>query len=157
MPQPNPPTYTRAQLAQYLHRIGYHHHHHHHNNEASDDNDDGEARLLHLEQSVQHDPLSALTALQRHHLAAIPFGNTVLHYSPHRTVTLHPATLFRKLVERKLDGYCMENTGLFCVVLRSLGFKVYATGGRVSQAASKGARGAVVGEEDEDMGLYGGL
>lgn len=48
------------------------------------------------------------------------------------------------MVERQLDGYCMENTGIFFIVLRSLGYLVYATGGRVSHAAAKGV----------DNGLY---
>ncbi|KUM61790.1 hypothetical protein ACN42_g5315 [Penicillium freii] len=48
------------------------------------------------------------------------------------------------MVERRLDGYCMENTGIFFIVLRSLGYLVYATGGRVSHAGAKGV----------DDGLY---
>jgi arylamine N-acetyltransferase len=32
----------------------------------------------------------------------------------------------------------MENSGLFYIVLKSLGFTVYATGGRVSRALKSG-------------------
>lgn len=46
--------------------------------------------------------------------------------------------MYEKMVERRLDGYCMENTGLFFIVLRSLGYSIYATGGRVSHAAARG-------------------
>ncbi|KAL2005764.1 hypothetical protein VTN00DRAFT_10257 [Thermoascus crustaceus] len=92
---PQPPTYTRSQLTQYLKRIRYH---------EQPAGDDGESRLQHLERSIRQDPLAALSELQRRHLNTIPFGSTVLHYSPHQTITLHPETLFHKLVERKLDG-----------------------------------------------------
>jgi Arylamine N-acetyltransferase len=80
----------------------------------------------------------------RRHLVAIPWGNSGLHYSQHHTISLHPQNLFEKIVERQLDGYCMENTGIFFIVLRSLGYSVYATGGRVSHAAANGV----------DNGLY---
>ncbi|KAJ5272215.1 hypothetical protein N7524_005484 [Penicillium chrysogenum] len=121
------PTYTDQQLESYLDRIGYSH------------SDQSESNILqHLRQHIENDALSALSELQRRHLAAIPWGNSGLHYSQHHTISLNPQNLFEKMVERRLDGYCMENTGIFFIVLRSLGYLVYATGGRVSHAASKG-------------------
>jgi arylamine N-acetyltransferase len=126
------PTYTDEQLEAYLKRIGY-------SPAQSESN-----LLQHLRQSIEKDAFSALCELQRRHLAAIPWGNSGLHYSQHHTITLNPQTLFEKMVERRLDGYCMENTGLLFIVLRSLGYLVYATGGRVSHAAVKGV----------DDGLY---
>ncbi|CAG8272909.1 unnamed protein product [Penicillium nalgiovense] len=127
------PTYTDQQLELYLNRIGY-------SNSAQ-----SESNLLqHLRQHIENDALSALSDLQRRHLAAIPWGNSGLHYSQHHTISLNPQNLFEKMVERRLDGYCMENTGIFFIVLRSLGYLVYATGGRVSHAAAKGL----------DNGLY---
>ncbi|CAG8904693.1 unnamed protein product [Penicillium egyptiacum] len=127
------PTYTDQQLELYLTRIGYSH------------SAQSESNLLqHLRQCIENDALSALCDLQRRHLAAIPWGNSGLHYSPHHTISLNPQNLFEKMVERRLDGYCMENTGIFFIVLRSLGYLVYATGGRVSHAAAKGL----------DNGLY---
>ncbi|KAJ5138813.1 Arylamine N-acetyltransferase [Penicillium bovifimosum] len=125
------PTCTDEQLEAYLKRIGY--------------PSQSESNLLqHLRQNIEKDAFSALCELQRRHLAAIPWGNSGLHYSQHHTITLNPQTLFEKMVERRLDGYCMENTGLLFIVLRSLGYLVYATGGRVSHAAAKGV----------DDGLY---
>ena len=126
-------TYTDQQLELYLNRIGYSH------------PAQSESNLLqHLRQHIENDALSALSDLQRRHLAAIPWGNSGLHYSQYHTISLNPQNLFEKMVERRLDGYCMENTGIFFIVLRSLGYLVYATGGRVSHAASKGL----------DNGLY---
>ncbi|KAJ5635774.1 uncharacterized protein N7484_009087 [Penicillium longicatenatum] len=118
------PTYTEAQLEAYLKRIGY--------------PDTKGTVLEEVREKIKADSLATLSDLQRRHLCAIPWGNSGLHYSQHHTISLHPETLFEKIVERRLDGYCMENSGVFFVVLRSLGFHVYATGGRVSRAAATG-------------------
>ncbi|KAJ5777566.1 hypothetical protein N7520_000812 [Penicillium odoratum] len=120
----SPLTYTEAQLEAYLQRIEY-------------PSENG--ALQKVRENIEADGLATLSELQRRHLCAIPWGNSGLHYSQHHTISLHPETLFEKIVERRLDGYCMENTGLFFVVLRSLGYHVYATGGRVSRAAATGS------------------
>ncbi|KXG50906.1 Arylamine N-acetyltransferase [Penicillium griseofulvum] len=120
------PTYTDEQLELYLKRIGY-------SNSAQPDGN----LLQRLRQDIENDALSALCNLQRRHLAAIPWGNSGLHYSQHHTISLNPESLFEKMVERRLDGYCMENTGVFFIVLRSLGYPVYATGGRHSQLSGR--------------------
>ena len=116
-------TYTPDQLDLYPQRIQY-------------PEPAGATLLQDAQQSVATDPLAALTALQRRHLGAIPWGNSALHYSQHKTISIHPTAVFDKLVRRRLDGYCMENTNLFYVVLRSLGFTVYPTGGRVCEVAA---------------------
>jgi arylamine N-acetyltransferase len=103
----------------------------------------GHPRLEQLRRSMEDDLLTALTELQRRHLAAIAWGNTALHYSNHHSISIHPACVFKKLVVRCLDGYCMENTNLLYMVLCSLGYQVYATGGRVSRAV-------VTGDSTED-------
>jgi arylamine N-acetyltransferase len=121
------PTYPDIQVEAYLRRIAY-----------TPAATDGRSLVEHLRQRVQSDPLGTLTELQRHHLATIPWGNSGLHYSQHHTISLHPDSLYEKIVERRLDGYCMESTGLFFIVLRSLGYCVYATGGRVSYAVVTG-------------------
>ncbi|KAJ5109001.1 hypothetical protein N7456_005676 [Penicillium angulare] len=120
------PTYTEAQLEAYLQHIRY------------SRINAGTTLLEDLNQKVQSDALGTLTELQRLHLCRIPWGNSGLHYSHHHTISLDPDVLFEKMVERGLDGYCMENSGLFFIVLRSLGFHVYATGGRVSRSAATG-------------------
>ena len=80
--------------------------------------------------------LSFLSILQKYQLAAVPFENLELHYSPHHNITLDPEHLFHKIVERNngRGGYCMENLGLFATVLRSLGFDIMTTGARVNEA-----------------------
>ncbi|KAI2790557.1 hypothetical protein POX_d06077 [Penicillium oxalicum] len=125
--------YTDAQLEAYLRRIAY--------------SPVDEAKTSLREDArvqAQRDPLKTLAELQKLHLATVPWGNSGLHYSQHHTISLHPESLFEKMVERRLDGYCMENTGLFLHILRALGYCVYATGARVSQATATGI----------DNGLY---
>ncbi|KAL5362508.1 hypothetical protein BJX96DRAFT_166717 [Aspergillus floccosus] len=125
---PVPATFTADQLEQYLQRIGY----------ANDAIATGDPRLDRLRHAVVQSPLGALTELQRRHLGAIPWGNSALHYSTHHSISTHPTCVFEKLVTRRLDGYCMENTNLFYIVLCSLGYQVYPTGGRVSGALATG-------------------
>ncbi|PIG85357.1 N-hydroxyarylamine O-acetyltransferase [Aspergillus arachidicola] len=80
--------------------------------------------------------LPLLQALTRHHTCHVPFDNLVLHYSPHKTVTLDLAELYTKIVRRRLGGRCMENNTFFGTVLRSLGYEVRNCGGRVARAMS---------------------
>ncbi|KAJ5815549.1 hypothetical protein N7474_007326 [Penicillium riverlandense] len=131
------PTYTDDQLETYLRRIEY--------PRAAPTEIDG-SQLQQIREGIKTNPLHTLAHLQRCHLTAIPWGNSGLHYSQHHTISLDPDSLYEKMVERRLDGYCMESSGLFFVVLRSLGYRVYATGGRVSHAAAS-SRGV-------DDGLY---
>nr|XP_001401938.2 arylamine N-acetyltransferase 1 [Aspergillus niger CBS 513.88] len=114
-------TYTPDQLTLYLERIHY---------------GSNTSRLEQLQQAVKNDPLGTLFEIQRRHLTFIPWGNSALHYSNHRTIDIRPACVFEKLVTRKLDGYCMENNTLLHGILKSLGYAVYATGGRVCLAAT---------------------
>ncbi|KAL4821424.1 hypothetical protein BDW67DRAFT_180125 [Aspergillus spinulosporus] len=120
------PVYDRAKLGEYLNYIGY----------AENRACPQTGKLAQLERELEENPLAVLSELQARHIGKIPFGNTALHYSQHRTISLHSDTIFHKLVRRNLDGYCLESTGLFFNILKSLGFLVYATGARVSCAAS---------------------
>ncbi|KAJ5703564.1 hypothetical protein N7493_011489 [Penicillium malachiteum] len=119
------PIYTEAQLEKYLQRINHPSHNH-------------GSSLEEVREKIQTDALGTLAELQRLHLAAIPWGNSGLHYSNHHTISLDPEMIFQKMVERRLDGYCMETTGLLFNVLLCLGYRVYATGGRVSRAVATG-------------------
>ncbi|KAF3481370.1 putative N-acetyltransferase family protein [Arthroderma uncinatum] len=124
------PTFTREQLIQYfslLYRC---------------EPEAGESKLKEIELLVTSDPLEALFQLQRRHIATFPFSNLVLHYSHHQTISLDPDVLFHKIVERGLGGYCVENTGLFEIVLRTLGFQFYPSGGRVSKSLAPGPENA---------------
>lgn len=80
--------------------------------------------------------LELLSALQRHHLANVPFENLELHYSPTKVINTDPELLFQKIVTQNTGrgGYCMENNLFFGTLLRTLGFSVMSTGGRVNTA-----------------------
>lgn len=88
-----------------------------------------------LARTKQH-ALPFLQALARYHVCNIPFENLVLSYSTHKSITLDPAVLHRKIVRCRRGGYCMENNTFFATVLRSLGYEVRSVGGRVSRAMS---------------------
>jgi arylamine N-acetyltransferase len=126
------PTYTRSQLSRWLNLI----------NQTKT-----QIVLEDIEAEVKQYPLDTLAKIQLWQLAAVPFGNLVLHYSPHHTVSLDSETLFTKIVERGSGGYCMENNAFFATVLRALGYNLYTTGARVSNALDKG---------NKDPGGYGG-
>ena len=95
--------------------------------------------LSELQSDVQTSALYALKKLQLRHLCHIPWGNVSMHYSPHKTLSLDTEALFTKIVTRGLGGYCMENNLFFATVMRSLGYELYFTGGRVSHAAVEGS------------------
>jgi arylamine N-acetyltransferase len=80
--------------------------------------------------------LPLLEKLIRYQIAAVPFENLDLHYSPHHSITVSPPQLFEKIVARNAGrgGYCMENTCLLATVLRSIGYNVMSTGARVNEA-----------------------
>lgn len=118
------PVYTNDQLEHYLQRINY---------AAS-----AHPRLPHLHKAIRNAPQETLAELQRRHLCSIPWGNSSLHYSQHRSISVHPQAVYEKLVLRRLDGYCMETTNLFYGILRSLGYQVYPTAGRVSRQLMDG-------------------
>jgi arylamine N-acetyltransferase len=101
--------YTPSQISQYLNHIS-----------------------LPLEFSNSKPDLRLLAALQRHHLASIPFENLALHYSlPPHTISLDPQAVYDKFIARHRGGYCMEQNLFFAHMLRSLGFTVYSAGARV--------------------------
>ena len=54
------------------------------------------------------------------HLLSVPFENLDIHLG--RPIVLEDAALFKKIVERRRGGFCYELNGLFCRLLRELGF-----------------------------------
>ena len=124
-------SYTADQLETYLERIGY--------------PGSGKNRVQSIRACKEADPLDTLSELQRRHLCSIPWGNSGLHYTQHHTISIHPQAIYDKLVLRKLDGYCMENSNLFYLILQSLGYQIYATGGRVSHAVMTGRNDGLFG------------
>lgn len=103
-------TYTEAQLRRYLEYIGYRE----------------DAR-----QALSTDPLTLLTAVQRLHMARVPFESLSLHYSRHRLLSLDPEDLYTKIVGTGRGGYCMEVNTFFATILRTLGFALISVGARV--------------------------
>ena len=105
---------------------------------------------IRLPSKYRHDPsetkeltrgdggLELLSTLQRHHLANVPFENLELHYSPTKVINTDPELLFHKIVTQNTGrgGYCMENNLFFGTLLRTLGFSVMSTGGRVNTAVA---------------------
>ena len=86
--------------------------------------------------------LPFVAALMRYHLVAIPFENLSLHYSSSRYVALDMSELYERMVEQGSGrgGQCMEMNGMFGTVLRSLGFEVMSSAGRVNTACQDAAR-----------------
>ncbi|KIW02056.1 uncharacterized protein PV09_06556 [Verruconis gallopava] len=78
--------------------------------------------------------LEIVKSLIKHHLTSVPFENLALHYSPHRTVVLHPEEVYRKIVTNRRGGYCMELNATFGCLLRSLGYTLYHVGARVNSS-----------------------
>lgn len=54
------------------------------------------------------------------HLLTVPFENLDIHLG--RPIVLEDDALFDKIVERRRGGFCYELNGLFCRLLRELGF-----------------------------------
>ncbi len=78
---------------------------------------------------------SALSRLQRAHLASIPFENLDI-LAGKGPVSLEPEALFDKLVARRRGGICYEQNALFADVLRTLGAHVVYKAGRVYEGGS---------------------
>jgi arylamine N-acetyltransferase len=117
------PTYTQSQLSRYITHIL-----------------PPSFTLSTLKVDIKSNPLATLSQLQLHHLSKVPWGNIAMHYSAHKTLSLDTEALFVKIVERGMGGYCMENNLFFATVLRSLGYELYITGGRVSNAVESNGK-----------------
>jgi len=63
-----------------------------------------------------------LRGLHLAHLCTVPFENLDIHLG--RRLSLDGAALFDKIVARRRGGFCYELNGLFCALLRDLGFRV---------------------------------
>jgi N-hydroxyarylamine O-acetyltransferase len=66
--------------------------------------------------------LDTLRSLHLAHLYTVPFENLDIHLG--RPLLLDEAALFDKIVTRRRGGLCHELNGLFCALLRELGFRV---------------------------------
>lgn len=64
--------------------------------------------------------LEALRQLQKSHLLAVPFENLDIHAD--KPISLNQQDLFEKVVVQQRGGFCFELNGLFCSLLKKLGF-----------------------------------
>lgn len=69
-----------------------------------------------------HPFAQTLRDLHLAHLLTVPFENLSVHYK--EQIVLQEKALFDKVVKRQRGGFCYELNGLFCALLRALGFKV---------------------------------
>ena len=94
-------------------------------------------------------PLAAnaetLRLLQVAHLRKVPFENLSIHSG--EPIVLNDAALFEKIVSRRRGGFCYELNGLFCSLLRSMGFDAAMLSAQV--AADEG----IFGREFAHMAL----
>lgn len=70
-----------------------------------------------------------LRGLHRQHLFTIPFENFDIALGAR--IILDPDRLFDKVVTRRRGGFCYELNGLFCDLLRAMGFRVNMLSARV--------------------------
>ncbi|EPQ25625.1 uncharacterized protein PFL1_06805 [Pseudozyma flocculosa PF-1] len=80
--------------------------------------------------------LATLSLLMIHHLTTFAFENTSIHYEPARTVDIDPQAVYRRFVQARKGGYCMQHNLLFLNVLRALGYRAYSVSGRVCEPPS---------------------
>ncbi len=72
--------------------------------------------------------LGNLRLLHSCHLYSVPYENLDIYYNKPFTLALEG--IYDKVVTRKRGGYCFELNGLFCWLLRSLGYEVTELAGR---------------------------
>lgn len=75
--------------------------------------------------------LKTLRALHRAHLLAISYENLDVQLGV--PLSLDPAAMFEKIVERKRGGWCYEMNGLFAWALRELRFDISLLGAAVGR------------------------
>jgi len=90
-----------------------------------------------LERIGYHGPLGpsldTLRGLHLAHLYTVPFENLDIQLG--RPIALDDAALFAKIVTRRRGGFCYELNGLFCALLRELGFRVTMLSAEVARPA----------------------
>jgi len=84
--------------------------------------------------TIAVDPAVSVTRVPTD-LAGVMADDAALH-----SLSRDVQAVAHKIVERRLGGYCMENNMFFSTVLRSLGYDLYVSGARVSNALMGGSR-----------------
>jgi N-hydroxyarylamine O-acetyltransferase len=94
---------------------------------------DVEAYLRRINYDGPRRPSAAcLRALHQQHLFTVPFENLDIPLG--NPIRLDLAQLFDKIVVRRRGGFCYELNGLFCELLRAMGFQVLMLSARVCGA-----------------------
>ena len=75
---------------------------------------------------------ATLASVHRAHLLSIPYENLDIHLG--RPLSLDPAAMFAKLVDRRRGGWCYEMNGTLGRVLTAMGFDVRFVSGAVHRA-----------------------
>jgi N-hydroxyarylamine O-acetyltransferase len=86
--------------------------------------------------AVESVDLATLARLQRAHVLTVPFENLSIAGDPWdrragEGVSLDPADLYGKVLERERGGFCYELNGAFVGLLEQLGFDAVRNAGRV--------------------------
>ena len=71
--------------------------------------------------------LKTLSKLMKAHLMSIPFENLDIHFGKPIIIT----NSFNKIIQNKKGGFCYELNGLFCDLLRAIGFEAHFISARV--------------------------
>jgi N-hydroxyarylamine O-acetyltransferase len=78
---------------------------------------------------IQEPSYSFLSKLQLQHLLTVPFENLDIHEG--NQIVLDESLLYEKIVSRGRGGFCYELNGLFCRLLRTVGFTAQIVSARV--------------------------
>jgi N-hydroxyarylamine O-acetyltransferase len=82
---------------------------------------------------IQEPSYSFLSKLQLQHLLTVPFENLDIHEG--KKIVLDESLLYEKIVSRGRGGFCYELNGLFCRLLRTVGFTAQIVSARVYMPA----------------------
>lgn len=78
---------------------------------------------------IEKPSYSFLSKLKQQHIFTVPFEN--LDIQMRDRIVLEESRIYQKIVVRGRGGFCYELNGLFCWLLRSLGFSVSMASARV--------------------------
>lgn len=92
--------------------------------------------LARIDHAAEPPSVAALTALQTAQMRAIAFENTEVLLGG--VPNLAPDAIWRKLVEERRGGYCLELNALFGAALTALGYTSRSVLGRVRMGAPTG-------------------
>jgi N-hydroxyarylamine O-acetyltransferase len=82
---------------------------------------------------IERPGYSFLSKLQLQHLLTVPFENLDIHEG--KKIVLDESLLYEKIVSRGRGGFCYELNGLFCRLLRTVGFTAQIVSARVYMPA----------------------